>query len=107
LAGHYAVVFGSNRFGATGLGNMPTNNFDLFGLTPYFFWDPVAAQWRNTTDGGLRFVVTGRAIEAIPEPSTMTLFVAGLLAFRPWRYTRRLRAQRGHARDTYGSFNNE
>jgi hypothetical protein len=74
--GDYALIFGSNRFGATGFGVMPTNNADLFGIAPYFFWDPPSGEWRNTTSGGLRFVVSG---EAIPESSTLSLLVVGTL----------------------------
>ncbi len=89
--GDYALVFGSQLFGATGFGGMPQTNTDLPGAS-YFFWNAGSSQWFNSGFTNARFVVS---TVSIPEPSTLALFATGLamLAFIGWRRRPRQRTQ--------------
>jgi hypothetical protein len=79
--GDYALVFGSNRFGATGRGYLGTNNTENPGAS-YFVgsMDSIFDNgiWRNDAGPrGMRFVVQG---VQIPEPSAQALSAFTLLA---------------------------
>ncbi|UAK26364.1 PEPxxWA-CTERM sorting domain-containing protein [Sphingomonas nostoxanthinifaciens] len=74
-AGTYAVVFGSNQFGATGyagLGDLNTPTGDGT-LVRSFFSDG----WDLFDDSGVRVFVEGNAVAAVPEPSSWALMIAG------------------------------
>jgi len=74
--GDYALIFGSDLFGANGTGAMPNNNSDISGSASYFWWN--GSNWSNTSFnvGDLRFVVTGTVV---PIPAAVWLFGSGLL----------------------------
>lgn len=78
--GEYALIFGSQHFGATGSGVMPFSNYDLPGSIPYIDWDYTVQQWANMTGthvDGLRFVVYG---DVVPEPNVGALLAMGIAA---------------------------
>ena len=72
--GEYALVFGLGLFGATipGIplpycnGGMPTNDSDIPGQAPYFFWngnpEDVGFGWNNGGFSNARFFVLGNTI---------------------------------------------
>ena len=70
--GSYALVFGSNAFGATGGGGMPEDNSPIG--TPSFFLGQTST-WTDTDLSFLRFVVEGTVV---PEPGTSMLVMSGL-----------------------------
>ena len=74
--GWYALVFGSNEFGAIGLGAMPVNNTDLPAAS-YITWS--GGSWLPFGVSGTRFVVEGDPVSAVPEPGSAALLGAGLL----------------------------
>lgn len=72
--GDYALIFGSEFFGATeGYGAMSASNADIAGPASYIgwqFWGGESGNWYNSPGAaGLRFVVTGM----IPEPGSWLL----------------------------------
>jgi hypothetical protein len=80
--GDYALIFGSDDFGASGgFAVMAGNNLDIPGSASYVRWDWffTPPQWYDASiefEGVVRFVVTGRVI---PEPSGVALFWLGSL----------------------------
>jgi hypothetical protein len=81
--GDYALIFGSQRFGATGFGSMANDNVD----TPAANYiqgtaTPSGGFWENSGIQGVRFVITGTVV---PEPSAIALLgvgMAGLISYR-------------------------
>lgn len=78
--GWYAVVFGTQRFGATGRGSAMRNGTDI-GSPSYIAWQPENG-WFEQSDffADYGFVVEGRVI---PEPSTVSLAFLSV-AFLSW-----------------------
>jgi len=82
--GKYALIFGSNRFGATGSGGMPFMSGD--NGTPSYFIGAIHntlgtdQNWDNTDPNvhNIRFVIMGNVV---PEPSTLFLLGLGTLSF--------------------------
>jgi len=75
--GDYALIFGSDEFGATGVGRIPTNNFDTpQGIASYFKWDGV--NWLNLTLDGIRFTVNGFEVggSCVVSPSVVDVILA-------------------------------
>jgi len=72
--GDYALIFGSDLFGANGTGAMPNNNSDISGSASYFRWN--GSIWLNGGFDSTRFVVTGTVV---PIPAAVWLFGSGLL----------------------------
>jgi len=70
--GDYALVFGSELFGATGCNSMATNNPELPGPSVIVWHDTNV--WANHAPQGLRFVVEG---EIIPEPGVVLVLAFG------------------------------
>jgi hypothetical protein len=76
IAGHYALVFGSGLFGATGnTGGASQNNNPLGTLSWMFSQDSPQLAWLDTNFDGVRFFIT-----AIPEPSAAAMVITGVLA---------------------------
>jgi len=68
--GDYALVFGSDLFGATGEGSMSTDNPN-FSDSSTFFYNTFDESWQEYgAGGGLRFTVYGAPV---PEPSSAVL----------------------------------
>ena len=81
-AGDYALVFGSNQFGATGESSMDRSGTETpEGVGSFFFYEGSTQHgWANDGEGGERFIVVGRTV---PDPSSLTLFgLGGLLITR-------------------------
>jgi hypothetical protein len=92
--GSYALIFGTDRFGASARGGvMPDNNMDIPGAASYILWretDEVETGWHESTlFQNLRFVVRGTVI---PEPATWLLATVAMTSFA----IRRIRRKRLH-----------
>jgi hypothetical protein len=86
--GDYALIFGSGRFGATGLSALPSNfGGQDTGQATYF--EGQAGQWINSNTQLARFVVTGEPV-VIPEPSALALLSLGAVVLAGY-YQRRWR----------------
>jgi hypothetical protein len=87
-AGTYGVVFGSGQFGADGNGglgylNDPVGSPDL--IRSFFSND-----WDTFDDGaGIRIVVEGDVVTAVPEPSTWAMMILGFTGIGVMTYRRR------------------
>lgn len=85
-AGDYALVFGADRFGASGVGFMASNNIDLPGTSNF----GSAGTWGS--QGGfsrVRMVITGTFVSAVPEPGSLTLAAMGLVSLGACGWKRR------------------
>jgi hypothetical protein len=69
--GHYALVFGSGLFGATGNGGGATLNNNTIGAPSWISYRPLD-NWNVSNLDGARFFVT-----AIPEPTAAMLLAVG------------------------------
>ncbi len=79
-AGDYAIVMGSELFGATGTGYLPDDNSD-FASSSYFFAADDGQGFTAWTDGivaNVRLVVNG--VPTVSEPGAIFLLFAGLIA---------------------------
>jgi hypothetical protein len=84
--GHYALIFGTGLFGATGGGGGATLNNTPLGSVSWTSYNSPPEGWRNVDLEGARFFITG-----IPEPSSLALLALGSLS------AVRLRRRRGRA----------
>jgi PEP-CTERM motif len=97
--GDYAVVFGSGRFGATGLGGTPADDTPI-GQPSYFFGD--GTTWHDGGFGNVRFVVSATPLDTnqqppppppppsdAPEPGSLTLLGLGVAGLGTWAWRRR------------------
>jgi hypothetical protein len=77
-AGNYAVIFGSNQFGATGQAGMGSNN-DLKGSPQFieYFGAVNGDAWDEDLNDGLRLFVNGTPAPA-PEPTTWAMMMIGM-----------------------------
>lgn len=78
--GYYALVFGGEQFGASGEGALPFNNIDRPGQASYFRWDAQEQFWRDSAQGGQRFVVIGTVVPA-PGAFLLASLGAGAVGF--------------------------
>jgi hypothetical protein len=82
--GVYALIFGSDQFGASGSGAMPRDNVDIPGNASFIDYAAFSSTpgWFDSPDKGYRFVVKGTTISAnVPETgSSLCLLALGLLA---------------------------
>jgi hypothetical protein len=86
-AGTYGVVFGSGQFGADGNGGLGYLN-DPVG-SPNLFRSFVPDDWEAFDDTGVRIVVEGNAVAAVPEPSTWAMMILGFAGVGVMTYRRR------------------
>jgi hypothetical protein len=95
--GDYAVVFGSNRFGATGMAAIGGGDIDK-GQPSTFY--STATDWLDNPLPGSRFLVTGQFLleevggrdqppSEAPEPATLALVGIGLAGLAGYRWLRR------------------
>ncbi len=76
--GDYALVFGSGLFGATGIGNMPSNNPTTpAGTGSFFFWNNIS--WIEGKFTDVRFTVNGNAVGGAVGGEYFTLDTTALL----------------------------
>jgi hypothetical protein len=86
--GHYALVFGSGLFGASGEGVMPFEGQEDTSQASYFAGGDDHGGWVDGGFDSVRFVVTGTSV---PEPGTLTLIGTALLG---WMTVRGLQGRR-------------
>jgi hypothetical protein len=96
--GDYALVFGSNRFGATGMAAIGGGDTDK-GQPSTFYSN--ATDWIDSPLTGSRFLVTGQFLvdgvgggdeqppSEAPEPTTLALVGVGLAGLAGYRWLRR------------------
>lgn len=89
VPGDYALVFGSELFGASGFAGVPSSNTDIG--TPSYFFKPSGTSFYFDFGGlisGTRFFLLGSQQTAVPEPSTWLLLGSGLACLAFWRRKR-------------------
>lgn len=89
-AGTYAVIFGSDAFGASGfadigLNNTPASDADILSYNNGLYGNT----WKTNIDTGAELFVDGTAVAAVPEPSASAALIAGLAGFGFVLYRRR------------------
>lgn len=78
-AGDYALLFGSDLFGASGVGSMSTYNDD-YPDSSVFIYSPICNSWEEYGPySGLRFTVYGTTVPE-PEPASLMVFLAVVFA---------------------------
>jgi len=93
--GDYALMFGSGRFGTSGLAIVPYNNIDVPGSS-CIDWNGSNTGWQDWNTeifGALRFVVDGAVV---PEPGSRTLFAVGAALMLMHAGSRKGLAKPGH-----------
>jgi len=64
--GHYVLVFGSGRYGATGMGILAQYGQAIPGVTPtYSFWSAFNGYWADMGTLPWRFVVEGELVQPV------------------------------------------
>jgi hypothetical protein len=71
--GHYALVFGSGLFGATGSGGAAIDDNNQIGTQDWIDYRP-AYNWHVSNLNNVRFFITG-----VPEPHSVSLVAAGAI----------------------------
>jgi len=86
--GWYALVYGSGKFGATGVNSAPNTNTDV-NSPSYFFYSSGNSGWSEDSFSHTRFFLEGNAV---PEPTSLILTSVGAITIALVSWRRRKRA---------------
>lgn len=75
--GTYGVIFGSGLFGADGFAGLGDGNTPNGSPTYFDYQEVVSNNWKSLDANGVRIVVEGNIVAAVPELSTWAMLLLG------------------------------